>query len=117
MENETILKFETLYGWRTSKKYQVPVEYQLFPVCECFERSVCRSNIPTKGRIVQEYDNMISKEDIIEFDSQLQDLAMKGVMVGRAPESIINEAQKYGIEIRLREKLRLKVLSNPRKAD
>lgn len=106
MENGIVLKFETLYGWKTSDKYLVPVEYSPIRV------------VSAKGRVIQEYDNTITKEDILNFETYLKDLAMEGIMIGEAPKNIINEAEKRGIEIRESEpkaKLKIRVISRRNK--
>lgn len=96
---ERFVEFETRYGWKSSRKFLVPVEYE-------------KRN--EKGRAIQEYDNTITEEDVLKFDRQLRDLALKGIMVGQADEDTSKKAKKYGIEIRKHEKLRIKELAHLR---
>lgn len=112
-ENNNHVRFEKLYGWKTSAKYIVPVEYELPSLDRCMLESLYQHKghgSPKKGRAIQEYDDIITKEDVIKFNSQLRDLVLKGIMVGKAGEDAKKEAEKYGIEIRERDaKARLKI--------
>ena len=96
MENEdSMVKFKTLYGWKTARKYKVPLEYAI-PADKCFPET------PTYGkpRVIQEYDSVIKERDVEEFYSVLRDLMMEGVMVGKSDPAARILAKKDGIEIR-----------------
>lgn len=92
--------FETLYGWKSSKKYMVPVLREYPAADDCLSLSLNRNGIvPSKGKVIQEYDSRITGEDVAGFYSIIRDLQMEGIMIGKADEIAKKEAEKYNIEI------------------
>lgn len=96
------IEFKTLYGWKSSRKYIVPVLAEYPAADDCFLLSLKPRNGPNydNRKVIQEYDSCITSADVSELQIILRDLQMKGIMVGEADEETKKLAGKYGIEIK-----------------
>lgn len=109
-DKDAIIKFEVLCGQQTKKKLLVPVEYPLFPMEGCFLMSLLPHGGEIEGRVIQEYGDVIKQEDVLHYKNLLDDLEMKGIMIGKATDIAYYQAKQNGIEIREPVLLRIKEL-------